>query len=66
MIPRNPVDGHVVGIVSVEECTRVSLGTDMQFALFRADEVHVIFFPMEIECRAAACVRTFSQVTCNS
>lgn len=55
-VPSNPVDGHVMRFVSVEERTRVGFGTHVHLALFRANQKHMILLVMEIESCPAACM----------
>jgi len=53
MVPRDSVDGHVMGLVCVKERARVGLGTDVQLALLRPDQVQVILVHVEVERSAA-------------
>ena len=62
VVPRYSVDGHVMGLVRVEERARVGLRADVQLALFRADEEHVVFLAMKVECGAATCTGVYAHV----
>jgi len=53
VVPGDAVDGHVVSLVCVEERARVRLGTDVQLALLRPDQVQVVLVYVEVERRAA-------------
>ena len=54
MVPHDPVDGHVVRLVRVEERARVRLGAHVQLALLRAHQVQVVLVDVEVKRRTTA------------